>query len=80
MLENRPSRHLTVAILMALGKEAFRAPHPVFLANAVFGVRVAAVVQINTACVQLSGVKTVNLEVQKRLWPRSGAQPRRRQR
>ena len=45
-LGNRPTRHLAVAILVALGTGAYRAPHPVFLANTVFGVRVAAVAQL----------------------------------
>jgi hypothetical protein len=61
---------VAVAILVALGKGAFRATHPAFFARTVFGVRVAAVVQLNTGFVKLKDAKSVKFEMQQRLWPR----------
>ena len=68
LLGNRPARHLTIAILVALGEGAFRAPHPASLASTVFGVRVAAFAQLNIALAKLDDEQAVQLEVQQRLW------------
>ena len=75
---NRPILHLTVAILVALGKTPFRAPHPVLLANTVFGVRVAAVIQHKIVLVEPDFAQSAKLEVQQRFWPGRGEQQRRR--
>ena len=75
---NRPILHLTVANLVALGKTPFRAPYPVLLANTVFGVRVAAVVQHQNVLVEPEFAQSAKLEVQQRLWPGCGSQQRRR--
>jgi hypothetical protein len=55
-----------------VGNGAARAPHPVFLASTVFGVRVAAIVQIKIVLVELDFAQSAKLEVQKSLWPRCG--------
>jgi hypothetical protein len=61
-LGDRPTRHLTVAILVALGKTPFRAPRPVILANTVFKVRVAAVVQHKIVLVEPDFAQSAKLE------------------
>ena len=48
------------------------APHPVFLANKVFGVRAAAVVKLKIVLVDPDFGQSAKLEVQQRLWPRCG--------
>jgi len=60
-LGNRLTRHLAVAILVAI------APHPVFLANKVFGVRAAAVVKLKIVLVDPDFGQSAKLEVQQRL-------------
>jgi hypothetical protein len=47
-------------------------PHPVFLANTVFEVRVAAVVQLKIVLVKSDFAQLAKLEGQQRLWPRCG--------
>jgi hypothetical protein len=44
----------------------------VFLANTVFGVRVATVVQLKIVIVEPDFAQSAKLEVQQRLWPRFG--------
>jgi hypothetical protein len=44
----------------------------VFLANTVFGFRVAAVVQLKIVLVKSDFAQSAKLEVQQRLWPRCG--------
>ena len=51
------------------GKGRFRAPHPAFLANTVFGFRVAAVVQLNKLFVMLDVALSLKPEVNQRLLP-----------
>jgi hypothetical protein len=51
---------------VALGKVAFRIPHSTFLANTVFGVRVAAVVQLHTGSMKLDDGQSAKLELQKK--------------
>jgi hypothetical protein len=50
----------------------------VLLANTVFGVRVAAVVQNKIVLVEPEFAQSAKLEVQKRLWPGCGSQQQRR--
>jgi hypothetical protein len=50
----------------------------VILANTVFGVRVATVVQHKIVLVEPDFAQSAKLEVQKRLWPGCGSQQRRR--
>jgi hypothetical protein len=51
-----------------------------FLANTVFGIRAAAVVQLKIVLVKSDLAQSAKLELQQRLWPRLGAQRRRRRR
>jgi hypothetical protein len=50
----------------------------VFLFSTVFGVRVAAVVQLKIVLVKSNFAQSAKLEVQQRLWPGWGSQQRRR--
>jgi hypothetical protein len=59
---------------------AARAPHPVFLADTVFEVRVAAVLRLKIVLVEPYFAQSAKLEVQQRLWPSVGALRRRRRR
>ena len=70
LLGNRPACHLTVAILVALGNEAFRGTHPVLPTKTVSGVHVAAVVHLEVVLVEPDVAQSAKLEVQQRLWPR----------
>ena len=66
-LGNRPTRHLAVAILVALGSAPTRAPHPVCLTNTVFGVHAATVAQPKIVLVEPDFAHSAKLEVQQRL-------------
>jgi hypothetical protein len=50
----------------------------VLLANTVFGVRVAAVIQHKIVLVEPDFAQSAKLEVQQRFWPGRGEQQRRR--
>jgi hypothetical protein len=52
LLGNRLTRHLAIAVLVALWNWTFRAPHSSFLANMVFGELMAVVVQHHNALVK----------------------------
>ena len=47
-------------------------PRPMLLANTVFGVRVAAVIQHKIVLVKPDLAQSAKLEVQQRLWPGAG--------
>jgi hypothetical protein len=57
-LRNRFTLQLEFIAIMALGNKAFRVPHSAFYASAVFEMRLAATVQVNTAPVKLNAVRT----------------------